>query len=418
MPLRIAIVGGGIGGLGLALSLQARGLACEVYETVPQVREIGVGITLLPHAMRELAALGLQDALEPLGIENLESVFFNRYGQYIYREPRGRHAGYALPEIGIHRGKLHRVMYDAVLQRLGAGKVHTDHRCVGVTQNDTGVVLQMQRSSDGSALPPVQADVVIACDGVNSAVRRQFYPAEQLAFAGINTWRGVSVHKPILTGKSYLRIGSIETGKMVIYPIADNVDGQGNQLINWVAEIGRPGASMNDWNHGGQVDDFIATFADWRFDWLDVPALIRSAAQILEYPMVDKDPVAQWTFGRVTLLGDAAHPMYPRGSNGSAQALIDARTLVDELARLSPGDDPRTALQAYEAQRRPATARVVETNRSTPPDFIIMKADELSGGKPFRHIDDLISQDDLRRISDDYKRIAGFSLQAMQAGPA
>lgn len=414
MALRIAIVGGGIGGLGLALSLHARGIACDVYESVPQVREVGVGITLLPHAMRELAALGLQGALEPLGIENLESVFFNRYGQYVYREPRGRHAGYALPEIGIHRGKLHRVMYDAALERIGAAHLHTDCRCVAVEQTDQGATLHMQRSSDGAALPAVQADVVVACDGVNSALRRQFYPQEQLAFAGINTWRGVTVHRPILSGKTYMRIGSIETGKMVIYPIVDNVDGQGNQLVNWVAEIQRGDAAMNDWNQRGSVDDFVSIFESWRFDWLDVPALIRGAQQILEYPMVDRDPVAQWTFGRTTLLGDAAHPMYPRGSNGSAQALIDGRVLADELARLAPGGDPRAALLAYEAQRRPATARVVETNRSTPPDFIIMKADELSGGKPFRHIDDLISQDELRRISDDYKRIAGFSLEALQ----
>lgn len=414
MALRIAIVGGGIGGLGLALSLHARGIACDVYESVPQVREVGVGITLLPHAMRELAALGLQGALEPLGIENLESVFFNRYGQYVYREPRGRHAGYALPEIGIHRGKLHRVMYDAALERIGAAHLHTDCRCVAVETTDQGATLHMQRSSDGAALPAVQADVVVACDGVNSALRRQFYPQEQLAFAGINTWRGVTVHRPILSGKTYMRIGSIETGKMVIYPIVDNVDGQGNQLVNWVAEIQRGDAAMNDWNQRGRVDDFVSIFESWRFDWLDVPALIRGAQQILEYPMVDRDPVAQWTFGRTTLLGDAAHPMYPRGSNGSAQALIDGRVLADELARLAPGGDPRAALLAYEAQRRPATARVVETNRSTPPDFIIMKADELSGGKPFRHIDDLISQDELRRISDDYKRIAGFSLEALQ----
>lgn len=414
MALRIAIVGGGIGGLGLALSLHARGIACDVYESVPQVREVGVGITLLPHAMRELAALGLQGALEPLGIENLESVFFNRYGQYVYREPRGRHAGYALPEIGIHRGKLHRVMYDAALERIGAAHLHTDCRCVAVEQSDQGATLHMQRSTDGAALPAVQADVVVACDGVNSALRRQFYPQEQLAFAGINTWRGVTVHRPILSGKTYMRIGSIETGKMVIYPIVDNVDGQGNQLVNWVAEIQRGDAAMNDWNQRGSVDDFVSIFESWRFDWLDVPALIRGAQQILEYPMVDRDPVAQWTFGRTTLLGDAAHPMYPRGSNGSAQALIDGRVLADELARLAPGGDPRAALLAYEAQRRPATARVVETNRSTPPDFIIMKADELSGGKPFRHIDDLISQDELRRISDDYKRIAGFSLEALQ----
>ena len=414
MTMKIVIVGGGIGGLGLALALHARGLPCDVYESVPEVREIGVGITLLPHAMRELAALGLQPALEAAGIENLESVFFNRYGQFIYREPRGRHAGYALPEVGIHRGKLHRVMYDAVLARLGPQHVHTDHRCLRVEQGEAGATVHFSRQSDGQPLPPVHADVVVACDGVNSAVRKQFYPDEQVAFAGINTWRGVTRHKPILSGKSYLRIGSIDTGKMVIYPIVDSVDESGQQLINWVAEIQRPDASMNDWNQGGRVDDFIDIFAGWRFDWLDVPALIRGAAQILEYPMVDRDPVAQWTFGRVTLLGDAAHPMYPRGSNGSAQALIDGRTLADELAALTAGADPRAALQAYEAQRLPVTARIVQTNRSVPPDFINIKVDELSGGKPFRHIDDLISQDELRQISENYKQIAGFSLDAVR----
>jgi 2-polyprenyl-6-methoxyphenol hydroxylase-like FAD-dependent oxidoreductase len=415
MTMKIAIVGGGIGGLGLALALHARGLPCDVYEAVPEVREIGVGITLLPHAMRELAALGLQPALEAAGIENLESVFFNRYGQFIYREPRGRHAGYTLPEVGIHRGKLHRVMYDAVLARLGPQHVHTDHRCLRVEQDAAGATVHFTRS-DGQPLAPVQADVVVACDGVNSTVRRQFYPQEQVAFAGINTWRGVTRHKPILSGKSYLRIGSIDTGKMVIYPIVDSADADGLQLINWVAEIKRPDASMNDWNQGGRVDDFIDIFADWRFDWLDVPALIRGAAQILEYPMVDRDPVAQWTFGCITLLGDAAHPMYPRGSNGSAQALIDGRTLADELAGLPAGADPRAALQAYEAQRLPLTARIVQTNRSVPPDFINIKVDELSGGKPFNHIDELISQDELRQISDNYKQIAGFSLDAVRQG--
>lgn len=412
--MKIAIVGGGIGGLGLALALHARGLPCDVYESVPEVREIGVGITLLPHAMRELAALGLQPALEAEAIENLESVFFNRYGQFIYREPRGRHAGYSLPELGIHRGKLHRVMFQAALARLGADRIHTDHRCVGVTQGEAGAALQFIRPSYGTALPAVHADVVIACDGVNSALRRQFYPHEKVAFAGINTWRGVTRHRPILSGKSYLRVGSIDTGKMVIYPIVDALDAQGTQLINWVAEIKRDDARMNDWNQGGAVGDFIDIFRDWRFDWLDVPALIENAEQILEYPMVDKDPVPQWTFGRVTLLGDAAHPMYPRGSNGSAQALIDGRTLADELAALAPGADPRAALQAYEAKRLPVTARIVETNRSVPPDFINIKVDELSGGKPFRHIDDLISQDELRLISDNYKQIAGFSLAAVR----
>ncbi|HWP13565.1 MAG TPA: flavin-dependent oxidoreductase [Ramlibacter sp.] len=406
--MKIAIVGGGIGGLSLALFLHRQGLLCDIYETVAAVREIGVGITLLPHAMRELAELGLQPQLEASGIENLESVFFNRFGQFIYREPRGRHAGYAWPEVGIHRGKLHRVLYEAVRERLGANRIHLDHRCVGIDQDAGGATLRF--NSGTGARPPVRADVVVACDGVNSAVRRQFYPGEELAFAGINTWRGVTLHPPILSGKSYLRIGSIETGKMVIYPIADNADGRGRQLVNWVAEIRREGAPMNDWNQPGRPEDFLHIFDGWNFDWLDVPSLITGAEHVFEYPMVDKDPVPRWTFGRVTLLGDAAHPMYPRGSNGSAQAIIDARTLAQQLATAIDGP---AALSSYEALRLPATARIVLANRTVPPDFINIRVDELSGGKPFRRIGDLISQDELRRMSDDYKRIAGFALDTL-----
>ena len=407
--MKIAIVGAGIGGLSLALSLHREGLHCDVYETVAAVREIGVGITLLPHAMRELAELGLQPQLEAAGIENFESVFYSRFGQFIYWEPRGRHAGYQWPEVGIHRGKLHRVLYEAVRERLGAGRVHLDHRCVGVDQDAGGATLRFC-SGNGAPLPPLRADVVVACDGINSAVRRQFYPDEKLAFGGINIWRGVTLHAPILSGKSYMRIGSLETGKMVIYPIADNADGHGRQLINWVAEIRREGASMNDWNQPGRVQDVLPLFKDWRFDWLDVPGLIRNAEHIFEYPMVDKDPVPRWTFGRVTLLGDAAHPMYPRGSNGSAQAIIDARVLARQLATAVDGP---AALAAYQALRLAVTAKIVEANRTVPPDFINSKVEELSGGKPFRHIDDLISQEQLRRISDDYKRIAGFSLEPL-----
>jgi 2-polyprenyl-6-methoxyphenol hydroxylase-like FAD-dependent oxidoreductase len=406
--MRIAVVGGGIGGLALALGLHLRGIACDVYEGVPEVRELGVGITLLPHAVRELAALGVQPQLEALGIENLESVFFNRWGQFIYREPRGRHAGYSVPELGMHRGKLHGVLYRAALERLGPARIHLDHRCVGLEQDARQVTLAFH-DARGTARAPVHADIVIACDGVNSAVRRQFYPQEQLAFAGINTWRGVSVHRPILTGRTYIRIGSIDTGKIVVYPIVDNVDGGGNQLINWTAEIRQADLGMNDWNKPGRLEDFLPAYRDWRFDWLDVPELIRNASEVLEYPMVDKDPVSQWTFGRVTFLGDAAHPMYPRGSNGSAQALIDARTLSDLLAQ---GGDPQAVLQRYEAVRLPATAKVVETNRTVPPDFIIMKADELSGGRPFPGtIDELVSQEELRRISESYQDVAGFSLR-------
>jgi len=405
--MRIAIVGGGIGGLALALGLHQRGMPCDLYEAAPEVKELGVGITLLPHAVRELAALGVQPQLEALGIANLESVFFNRWGQFIYREPRGRHAGYSVPELGMHRGKLHGVLFQAALQRLGPAHIHLDHRCVGLQQDARQVTLAFQ-DARGQLRPSVEADVVIACDGVNSAVRRQFYPGEKPAFAGINTWRGVTVHRPILTGKTYMRIGTVDTGKIVIYPIVDDVDGQGRQLINWTAEIRQPEAGMNDWNKPGRLEDFLHIYQDWKFDWLDVPALIRDASEILEYPMVDKDPVPRWTFGRVTFLGDAAHPMYPRGSNGSAQALIDASTLA---AMLAGRGDPQQLLKGYEAQRLPVTAKVVETNRTVPPDFIIMKADELSGGKPFPGtIDQLVSQEELRQISEAYKQVAGFSL--------
>ena len=404
--MNIAIVGGGIAGLSFALGLHKRGIDCDVFEAVTDIKEIGVGITLLPHAMRELAELGLQDALEAVGIENLESVFYTQHGQYVYKEARGRHAGYTLPEIGIHRGKLHRILFDAAVSRLGADKVHTGMRCSAFSQNDNGVEIEFSNAHTQTSLK-VQAQIAVACDGVNSVVRAQMHPQDALCFAGINTWRGVTVHPPILTGKSYLRIGTVEVGKMVIYPIIDNVDGKGNQLINWVAELQKPNAAMNDWNRPGDPAVCAEIFKDWTFDFLNVPELILKADKVFEYPMVDKNALPFWTQGRVTLMGDAAHPMYPRGSNGSAQALIDARTLADQLAQHT---DPKEALKAYEVLRLTPTAKVVETNRNVPPDFIIMKAQELSGGKPFRHIDDLITQDELRQISDHYKAVAGFAL--------
>ena len=404
--MNIAIVGGGIAGLSFALGLHKRGIDCDVFEAVTDIKEIGVGITLLPHAMRELAELGLQDALEAVGIENLESVFYTQHGQYVYKEARGRHAGYTLPEIGIHRGKLHRILFDAAVNRLGADKVHTGMRCSAFSQNDNGVEIEFSNAHTQTSLK-VQAQIAVACDGVNSVVRAQMHPQDALCFAGINTWRGVTVHPPILTGKSYLRIGTVEVGKMVIYPIIDNVDGKGNQLINWVAELQKPNAAMNDWNRPGDPAVCAEIFKDWTFDFLNVPELILKADKVFEYPMVDKNALPFWTQGRVTLMGDAAHPMYPRGSNGSAQALIDARTLADQLAQHT---DPKEALKAYEVLRLAPTAKVVETNRNVPPDFIIMKAQELSGGKPFRHIDDLITQDELRQISDHYKTVAGFAL--------
>lgn len=407
--MEIAVVGGGIVGLTLALHLKLREIDCRVYEAAPRIEPLGVGITLLPHAVREFTALGLLDTLRNVAIENRESAFFNRHGQLIYKEPRGLFGGYDVPELGIHRGKLQDVLYQAARRALGADRIVTDCQCTGIEQDETSVSIGFREASSGGPLPSVKADIAIACDGVNSTIRRQYYPNEKLQFAGINTWRGITRRKPIIDGRTYMRIGSIETGKMVVYPIVDDVDGQGNQLINWMAEIRRPDVTMNDWNQRGDTRDFLPIYGNWRFDWLDVPELISTADVVLEYPMVDKDPVDQWTFGRVTLMGDAAHPMYPRGSNGAAQGAIDARCFAEQLERLG---DPVAALRAYEETRREATARVVRMNRAFPPDYLIIKVEELTGGEPFDKIDDVISQEDLKQISERYKQVAGFSLQA------
>jgi 2-polyprenyl-6-methoxyphenol hydroxylase-like FAD-dependent oxidoreductase len=403
----IAIIGGGITGLSLVLNLHRHGIACRVYERAPEVKELGVGITLLPHAMREFTALGVADELFAAGIETRESCFFNRFGQLIYKEERGRHAGYRFPEVMIHRGRLHVILFKAARARLGAERVLTGHECLGVEQDDDGVTVRFRDFTSGRMLEPVRARAAIACDGINSVIRKQFHPKDEVAFAGINTWRGVTRRKPFLTGQSYTRTGSILTGKIVIYPIIHDVDGTGNQLINWMAEIKRDSFVKNDWNKPGELKDFFPIYEDWRFPWLDIAELIRSADQILEYPMVDKDPLPRWTCGRVTLAGDAAHPMYPRGSNGAAQGAIDARVLADCLQQHA---DIRQALEAYESARREATTNIVRTNREHPPDFINIKVEELVGDRPFDDLDKYITQSELRALSDDYKRIAGFSV--------
>lgn len=403
----IAIVGGGIAGLGLALNLHARGIRTTVYEASPSLREMGVGITLLPHAVREVTALGLGDEIATLGIENRESAFFNRFGQRIFEEPRGRFGGYPFPEIGIHRGKLHMALYHAVCDRLGHDAVQCGRRCVGHEQ-DTGGVTLFFRDHGGTAVPAVRAKVVVACDGINSGIRKSYYPTETVKFTGINTWRGTTKMKRILDGRTYMRIGSIRTGKMVIYPIVDDIDGDGNQLVNWMAELQTETSESNDWNKVSGPERVLPIYRDWTFDWLDVPRMIKDAEVIFEYPMVDKDPVDRWTYDRVTFAGDAAHPMYPRGSNGAAQGLIDGRVLADLIAA---NDDPRAAFTAYEKARCEATAKIVRTNRTNPPDIINIRVEEVTGDKPFDNLSDFISREELQALSDNYKRIAGFSLQ-------
>mgnify|MGYP003643243117 CR=1 FL=1 len=398
----ILIIGGGIGGLTMALSLHRQGIPCRVFEAASAFRPLGVGINMLPHAIRVLSSLGLEENLRRFGVEAREFAYFNRHGQKIFTEPCGRFAGYEYPHFSIHRADLHRVLYEAVLNRLGEGAVALGHRGVGVEQDAGGVILRF-----GDA-PEQRGGIALACDGFHSAVRRQFYPDEgPPQFGGINMWRGVTRRKPFLSGASVTRVGTVRVGKMVIYPIRQFDDG--TQLINWNTEQPRDDHKLNDWATPGRIEDFIEPFAGWTFDWLDIPQLIADAEFILEYPMVDRDPVSRWVFDRVALMGDAAHPMYPRGGNGGAQAILDAECLTRLLCEQ---EDPVAALRIFEAGRLDLVNRIVLTNRDQPPDFIIETVDRLTGGAPFDRIEDVIDPAELAAISDRYKEIARYSKEA------
>jgi 2-polyprenyl-6-methoxyphenol hydroxylase-like FAD-dependent oxidoreductase len=412
--VNVIIVGGGIGGFTLALFLHRAGISCRIYELAPEIRALGVGINILPHASRELGELGLESSLAEVSVLTREAVFFNRFGQLIYREALGRYGGYADPQYSIHRGELQKALVEAATARLGANCIFTGWKCTGVDQDASGAIAHFQDIATSEVLPSQRADIVVACDGLHSVIRKALHPHEGAPlYSGVNMWRGVSIWPPILSGASMIRAGWLASGKMVIYPIRDNVDGHGNQLVNWVAELETPQYKKRDWNRPGDINDFSGAFADWHFDWLDVPALIREAQTILEFPMVDQDPLPWWSRGRVTLLGDAAHPMYPRGSNGAGQAILDARALTDALVS---HDDPMSALKAYEAKRLPATAEVVRMNRKNPPDAILREVFERTGDKPFRRIEDVISEQELVALSERYKRVAGFDRQSLQAG--
>lgn len=402
----VLVIGGGIGGLTLALSLHQAGLPCRVFEAAPEVKPLGVGINLLPHGTRELTELGLQAALAKVAVETEALAFYNRFGQFIYSEPRGLRAGYEWPQFSIHRGDLHAVLLEAARARLGADAVVLGARFARFEQEAAGVTVRFE---DGAF---ARGSCAIGCDGIHSAVRRQLFPGEGgLNFQGINMWRGVTRMKPFLGGATMATAGWLAVGKMVIYPIRNALDSDGRQLINWVAEIQSPRNVMQDWSLAGKLEDFYPAFERWTFDWLDVARLIREADTILEYPMVDRDPLPWWTQGRVTLLGDAAHPMYPRGSNGAGQAILDARTLAGCLKR---GPDVAAALKAYEASRLKATGELVLMNRQNPPDAILREVWRRSGDKPFARIEDVISTEELAQMSAAYKKVAGFDREALR----
>ena len=404
----VIILGGGIGGLTLALCLHRIGVACRVFEAADEFKPLGVGINLLPHALRVLSRLDLTDALAQHGVEAREFAYFNSHGQLIFREPCGRHAGYRYPHFSIHRADLHKVLHDAVTQRLGDEAVVMGHRARQVEQDDRQVRAYFSDNADHRPVSPARGTIAIACDGFHSAIRHQFYPDEGPPhFGGINMWRGVTRRQPFLTGASVTRIGPVATGKLVVYPIRDFRDG--TQLINWTTEQPRDDHKANDWATRGHVEDFIAPFDNWDFDWLDVPSLFRNAEFILEYPMVDRDPVDRWVFGRVALMGDAAHPMYPRGGNGGAQAILDAETIADELEK---GTDAVGTLAAFQKQRLEQVNRIVLMNRRQPPDYIIETVEQRTGGQAFGRIEDVVSEAELSAISDRYKEVAGYDIDA------
>lgn len=405
--MTILIIGGGIGGLTTALSLHQIGIDCLVYESVASPQPLGVGINLLPHAVRELTELGLQDALAATAVATAELAYYSKSGQRIWSEPRGLDAGYNWPQFSVHRGELQMILLNVARQRLGADRILTSHHLTHWEEVASGIRASFTDRATGARQPDAQGDLMIAADGIHSNVRQTLYPDEGLpVWKGVILWRGTTRARPFLTGRTMIMAGH-EQQKFVAYPISHAAPPNGEALINWIAERKFPPTQAwrrEDWNRAGNRADFLPQFAGWRFDWLDVPALIQGADRCFEYPMVDRDPLERWSFGRVTLLGDAAHPMYPIGSNGSSQAILDARVLAREVKRA--GATPE-ALQAYENERRPATTKIVLANRGNGPDQV-MELVEQRAPNGYADIQDVLSAAELRDIAAGYKRIAGF----------
>ncbi len=406
--LRCAVIGAGVGGLATALSLHEVGAQVEVFDAVPELRPLGVGINLLPHAVRELDALGLLEELRAHAIAPAALVYCTKRGQEIWREPRGLAAGYPWPQLSIHRGLLQEVLRNAVLQRLGPDALHLGRRLVRIVGQDAAPVAEFE---DGSE---VGADLIVAADGIHSAARAQHYPDEgRFLWNGSLLWRGIAEVEPVLDGRSMIWAGHPEQ-KFVGYPIADLPGGR--QRFNFIAELRRPDSDLaraEDWNRPGSLDDFLPQFTAWDFGWLDVPAIVAAAPETFLFPMVDREPLPQWTFGRVTLLGDAAHPMYPIGSNGASQAILDARVLAGSLRR--HGQDVDQALRRYEEARRPATAAIVRANRSLGPE-IPMQLVEERAPDGFTDIAAVITPDEIAAVTEHYRTTAGFSLAMLRRG--
>lgn len=392
------IVGAGIGGLAAALFLHEAGIRGRIYEAAAEVREVGVGINIQPHAMKELEKIGLLEEVLQAGTPCERWLLANRFGQDIWAEPRGRSAGHDWPQVSIHRGRLQGILLRAVQDRLGADAITTGTRLRSFTQNEDRVTADLVTREGGRELTE-DAGVLIGADGIHSTVRAQLYPAEgEPKYGGQELWRGVTRGKPFLDGSTMLLSGYDEQ-KFIAYPIT-RLDEDGTCLINWIAEVrSSTKLHLEDWNREGDVADILERYQSWQWDWLDVPGLIASAEAVYEFPMIDRDPLERWTFGRVTLLGDAAHPMYPIGANGASQAIRDASTLADALAT-----EGVAGFATYEDDRRPVTARIVESNRRLGPEQVMQIAHERAP-EGFADISDVISHDELAAISREYMQV-------------
>jgi 2-polyprenyl-6-methoxyphenol hydroxylase-like FAD-dependent oxidoreductase len=408
--MKAIIVGGGIGGLAAALALHAKGIGCDIYEQSPEIRELGVGINTLPHAIKELAGLGLLPALDAAGIRTAELIYMNRHGQRIWREPRGLDAGFDVPQFSIHRGKLQGVLHEAVLARIGAEHIHTGRRLVGLSQDEKSVEATFARRGRGPRVK-VRGNVLIGADGIHSTVRAHFYPDEgPPTWNGIMLWRGATQWKPFLTGRSMIVAGGM-AAKLVLYPIHVDPKKPGRALMNW-AVAARTGEGKSapprreDWSRPGRMAELLP-FVEGTFyvAELDHVALIKATGEFYEYPMCDRDPLPRWSHGRVTLLGDAAHPMYPVGSNGASQAVLDAVCLAGKLVAMS--GDPIGALAAYEAERLPKTAEIVRSNRLGGPERVIDVIEERAPDG-FARIEDIATEAELTGIVRGYAAMAGF----------
>lgn len=413
--MTVLIAGGGIGGLALALSLHQIGVKCRVFESVKEIKPLGVGINVLPHACRELIELGLLDELDRTAIRTSELAYFSKHGKQIWSEPRGLEAGYKWPQFSIHRGELQLLLLRAATERLGKENVLVGRHVTGWDETANGVRVHFA-DGDGKPIASEEGSLLVACDGIHSAIRAKLYPQEGAPiWARRILWRGVTKGKPFLSGRSMIMAGYQQV-KFVAYPISREGSERGEPMINWIAE--RELAADYDWrredyNRAGKRDEFAPWFRDWDFGWLDVPGLIRDAEYFYEYPLVDRDPLERWTFGRVTLLGDAAHPMYPIGSNGSSQAILDARVLAREI---QDKGETNAALLAYEAERRPATTQLVMLNRGNGPEQVMQMVEERAPNG-FNVVTEVLSQKELEDIANNYKRVAGFQVEALNAKP-